>query len=158
MAAAAKAAERAADGKSETEKPAEETKCSTSGAGEPADGANAAKQSGGKPEGCAQIGIDDFLNVELRVAEILSAEPIPKAKKLLRLRVSLGDEERQVVSGIAKFYQPNDLIGKKVILVSNLKPATLCGVESYGMLLASGEEQVRVIFLDPETPNGERIH
>ena len=92
------------------------------------------------------------------MAEILSAEPIPKAKKLLRLRVSLGDEERQGVSGIAKFYQPNDLIGKKVILVSNLKPATLCGVESYGMLLASGEEQVRVIFLDPETPNGERIH
>ncbi len=158
MAAAAKAAEKAADGKSETGKPAEKTKDGASGAGEPADGANAAKQSGGKPEGCAQIGIDDFLNVELRVAEILSAEPIPKAKKLLRLRVSLGDEERQVVSGIAKFYQPNDLIGKKVILVSNLKPATLCGVESYGMLLASGEEQVRVIFLDPETPNGERIH
>ena len=116
------------------------------------------EQTGNRAKGCALIGIDDFLRVELRVAEILSAEPVPKAKKLLKLRVSLGDEERQVVSGIAKFYTPEQLVGKKVVLVSNLKPATLCGVESCGMLLASGEEQVRVIFLDPETPNGERIH
>jgi methionyl-tRNA synthetase len=110
-----------------------------------------------KPEGCAVIGIEDFMKVELRVARILSAEPVPKAKKLLRLEVDLGYEKRQIVSGIAKFYKPDQLVGKKVAVVANLAPATLCGVESQGMLLASGEETVRVIFLDPETPLGERI-
>ena len=71
--------------------------------------------------------------------------------------MDLGYEQRQVVSGIAKWYKPEDLIGKKIILVTNLAPVTLCGVESNGMILASGEETVRVIFLDPETPLGERI-
>ncbi len=110
-----------------------------------------------KPEGCAVIGIDDFMKVELRTAKILAAEKLPKAKKLLKLQIDLGYEQRQVVSGIAKFYEPEALIGKKVIVVVNLAPATLCGVESNGMLLASGEETVRVVFLDPETPLGERI-
>ncbi len=110
-----------------------------------------------KPEGLALIGIEDFMKVELRVAKILECEPVPKAKKLLKLRVDLGYEQRQVVSGIAKFYAPDELIGKKVVLVTNLRPATLCGIESNGMILASGEEKVRVIFLDPETPLGERI-
>jgi len=111
-----------------------------------------------KPEGIAQIGIDQFLAVELRTAQVIACEPVPKAKKLLKLQLDLGYEKRQVVSGIAKFYKPEDLMGKKLVLVANLKPAVLCGVESYGMILASGEEQVRVIFLDPETPLGERIH
>ncbi|MBO5212228.1 MAG: methionine--tRNA ligase [Clostridia bacterium] len=111
-----------------------------------------------KPEGCAQIGIDDFAKVELRSAEIIDCEKIPKAKKLLKLQVDLGYEKRQVVSGIAKFYEPSDLIGKKIVLVANLAPAKLCGIESQGMLLASGEETVRVVFLDKDTPNGERIH
>ena len=110
-----------------------------------------------KPEGCALIGIEDFMGVELRTAKILACERVPKAKKLLKLQVDLGYEQRQVVSGIAKFYEPEALIGKKVILVVNLKPATLCGIESNGMILASGEEQVRVVFLDPETPLGERV-
>ena len=105
----------------------------------------------------ATIGIDHFMGVELRTAKILACEKIPKAKKLLKLQVDLGYETRQVVSGIAKFYEPEALIGKKVILVANLAPATLCGIESNGMLLASGEEQVRVVFLDPETPLGERV-
>lgn len=82
---------------------------------------------------------------------------MPKAKKLLKLQIDLGYEKRQVVSGIAKFYKPEDLVGKKLIVVANLAPAKLCGVESQGMLLASGEEQVRVVFLDPETPLGERV-
>ncbi|MBQ8332613.1 MAG: methionine--tRNA ligase [Clostridia bacterium] len=111
-----------------------------------------------KPEGIAQIGIDDFMNVELRTAQILECEKVPKAKKLLKLRIDLGYEERTVVSGIAKFYEPAALIGKKIVVVANLKPAVLCGIESNGMILASGDEQVRVIFLDPETPNGERVH
>ena len=110
-----------------------------------------------KPEGCAPIGIEDFMNVELRVAKVISCERVPKAKKLLKLQVDLGYETRQVVSGIAKWYEPEAMIGKKIILVANLKPATLCGIESQGMILASGEETVRVVFLDPETPLGERI-
>jgi len=111
-----------------------------------------------KPEGIAQIGIDDFMNVELRTAKILSAEKVEKAKKLLKLQVDLGYEQRQVVSGIAKFYAPEDLIGKKIILVANLKPAVLCGIESNGMILASGEETIRVVFLSDDTPLGERVH
>ena len=111
-----------------------------------------------EPEHEAEIGIDAFAAVELRVAEIIACEPVPKAKKLLKLQVDLGYEKRQVVSGIAKFYKPEELVGKKVCLVTNLKPAKLCGVDSYGMILASGEEDVKVVFLDPTAKNGERIH
>ena len=110
-----------------------------------------------KPEGCALIGIEDFMGVELRTAKVIGCEKLPKAKKLLKLQVDLGYEQRQVVSGIAKFYAPEDLIGKKIIIVANLKPATLCGVESNGMILASGEETVRVVFLADDTPLGERV-
>ena len=111
-----------------------------------------------EPEHEAEIGIEAFAAVELRVAQILACEPIPKAKKLLKLQVDLGYEKRQVVSGIAKFYKPEDLIGKKVCLVTNLKPCKLCGVDSYGMILASGEEDVKVVFLDSSAKNGDRIH
>ena len=111
-----------------------------------------------EPEHEAEIGIDAFAAVELRVAQILECEPVPKAKKLLKLQVDLGYEKRQVVSGIAKFYTPDQLVGKKVCLVTNLKPAKLCGVDSYGMILASGEEDVKVVFLDSTAKNGERIH
>ncbi len=110
------------------------------------------------PEHEAEIGIDAFAAVELRVAEILECEPVPKAKKLLKLQVDLGYEKRQVVSGIAKYYTPDQLVGKKVVLVTNLKPAKLCGVDSYGMILASGEDDVKVVFLDPSAKNGDRIH
>lgn len=110
-----------------------------------------------KPEAVSEIGIDAFMGVELRTAQIIACEKIPKAKKLLKLQLDLGYEKRQVVSGIAKFYEPADLIGKKVIVVANLAPAKLCGEESFGMILASGEEQIRVVFLDPETPLGERV-
>ncbi len=110
-----------------------------------------------KPEGCAIIGFDDFMKVELRTAKVLSAEPVPKAKKLLKLQLDLGYEQRQVVSGIAKFYKPEDLIGRRVAMVANLAPVKLCGIESQGMILASGEETIRVIFLADDTPMGERI-
>ena len=110
-----------------------------------------------KPEAVPEIGIDAFMGVELRTAQIIACEKIPKAKKLLKLQLDLGYEKRQVVSGIAKFYEPADLIGKKVIVVANLAPAKLCGEESFGMILASGEEQIRVVVLDPETPLGERV-
>lgn len=110
-----------------------------------------------KPEGVAEIGIDDFMGVELRTAQVVACEPVPKAKKLLKLQIDLGYEQRQVVSGIAKWYKPEDLVGKKIIVVANLKLAKLCGVESQGMILASGEETVRVVFLAEDTPLGERV-
>ncbi len=119
--------------------------------------AEAAAATPEKPEGCALIGIEDFMGVELRTAQVISCERVPKAKKLLCLQLDLGYEKRQVVSGIAKFYAPEDLIGKKVIIVANLKPAKLCGIDSEGMILASGEEQVRVVFLAEDTPLGERV-
>lgn len=116
-----------------------------------------AAQKPERPEGVAEIGIDDFMGVELRTAQIIACEPVPKAKKLLKLRIDIGYEQRQVVSGIAKWYKPEDLVGKKIIVVANLKPAKLCGVESQGMILASGEETVRVVFLAEDTPLGERV-
>ena len=119
--------------------------------------AEAEEKAKEKPEGCALIGIEDFMNVELRTARVVACEKVPKAKKLLKLQLDLGYEKRQVVSGIAKFYEPEALIGKKLIVVANLKPATLCGIESQGMILASGEEQVRVVFLAEDTPLGERV-
>ena len=123
-----------------------------------AEAALAANAPTPEPEHEAEIGIEAFAAVELRVAEIIECEPVPKAKKLLKLQVDLGYEKRQVVSGIAKYYTPDELIGKKVALVCNLKPAKLCGVDSYGMLLASGEDEVKVVFLDPAAKNGDRIH
>ncbi len=119
--------------------------------------APAAEPAQEKPEGCALIGIEDFAKVELRTAKVLAAEKVEKAKKLLKLQLDLGYEKRQVVSGIAKWYAPEDLVDRKVAVVANLKPATLCGIESQGMILASGEETVRVVFLADDTPLGERI-
>ena len=119
--------------------------------------AEAANKKMEKPEGVAQIGIDTFMGVELRTAQVVACEKLPKAKKLLKLQLDLGYETRQVLSGIAKFYTPEELVGKKVIVVANLAPAKLCGEDSFGMILASGEEEVRVVFLDPKTPLGERV-
>ncbi len=102
-----------------------------------------------------QIGIEDFAKVELTTAKIVNCEPIKKAKKLLKLTLDDGSgKERIVASGIAKWYAPDDLIGHTVIVVSNLKPAVLCGVESNGMILAAdaGEDDVKVIFADDIKP------
>ncbi|MBQ8523537.1 MAG: methionine--tRNA ligase [Clostridia bacterium] len=122
----------------------------------------AAKEVAGEPvtedtEHLPQITIDDFAKVELRCAKITACEKVKKAKKLLKLQVDLGFEQRQVVSGIAAYYEPDSLIGKKVVLVTNLAPAKLCGIDSEGMILASGEEKINVIFLPDETPLGSKI-
>ncbi len=110
-------------------------------------------------EGIAKIGIDDFAKVDLRIVEITAAERVKKAKKLLKLTVNDGVGERTVVSGIAKWYEPEALIGKKVILVSNLNPAVLCGIESQGMILAAdcGEDNVSVIFADDSIDVGAKV-
>lgn len=113
-----------------------------------------------KMEGLAQIGIEDFMKVELRVAEVTACEPVKRAKKLLKLTLNDGtDTPRTVASGIAKWYSPDDLVGKKLVVVANLKPAVLCGVESQGMILAAdcSEDDVKVVFVDPSMPNGARI-
>ncbi len=117
------------------------------------------KEETKKIEGLAQIGIDDFSKVELRCAKILECEPIKKSKKLLKLIVNDGEGKRQVCSGISPWYAPDELIGKKVILVANLAPAKLCGEESCGMILAAdcSENDVKVLFLDDSIPEGSRI-
>ncbi len=110
-------------------------------------------------EGVAKIAIDDFAKVDLRAAKIVDCFPVKKAKKLLQLTLDDGTgTPRTVASGIAKWYKPEELIGKTVILVSNLKPAVLCGVESKGMILAAdaGEDDVKVIFVDG-VPAGSKI-
>ena len=102
------------------------------------------------------IGIEDFSKVDLRVVEILAAEPVPKTDKLMKIQVSLGDEERTVVSGIAKHYKPEDLIGKHVVLVANLKPAKLRGVMSHGMLLAASKgDELQIV--ETTMPVGSKV-
>lgn len=109
-------------------------------------------------QGLAVIGIDDFTKVELRVAQVKACEPVKKSKKLLKLTLDDGDGERTVASGISNYYTPQQLVGKKVILVANLKPAKLCSVESCGMILAaSSGDDVKVIFVDDEVKTGSRI-
>ena len=104
------------------------------------------------------ITIDDFAKVKLRTAEITACEKVAKSKKLLKLQLDDGRGGRQVVSGIAQYYKPEDLIGKKIIFVANLAPAKLCGEESNGMILAADcGESVNVVFLDKDTPNGSVV-
>ncbi len=111
------------------------------------------------PEGIAQIGIDDFSKVSLKIAQIKTCEKVEKSDKLLKLMLNDGEGLRQVVSGIAKWYTPEDLIGKKIILVANLKPAKLRGVESNGMILAADVEDgaAKVLFVDDSIPTGSKI-
>lgn len=113
-----------------------------------------AAQEPTKPE----ITIDDFSKIDLRVGKIVACEKVPKAKKLLKLQVDLGTETRQIVSGISLYYKPEDLIGHCVIVVTNLKPVKLCGVESKGMLLAAsdGNDNLQVAFVDGMAP-GSRV-
>ena len=113
-----------------------------------------------EPEGVATIiSIEDFAKVELRVAKVVECEPVPKADKLLRLQLDDGMGGRQVVSGIHTWYNPDDLIGKKLVIVANLKPAKLRGVESQGMILAAdaGENDVKVLFVDDGIPVGSKV-
>ena len=109
-------------------------------------------------EEIAQISIDEFFKSEIRVAKVLQCEKIEKSDKLLKFQLDLGDEQRQVVSGIAKWYQPDDLIGKKVLLVSNLLPVKLRGVLSQGMILsAESNEKVQLVFVDDGIEIGSKL-
>ena len=104
------------------------------------------------------IGIEDFQKVDLRVAKVLSCEPVKKSDKLLCLQLEVGGEKRQVVSGIHAWYQPEDLIGKKVLMAYNLTPAKLRGVESCGMILAATVgDRAQVVFVDDAIPSGSKL-
>ena len=98
-----------------------------------------------------QIEFDDFSKVELKVGLVTACEKVAKSKKLLKLTVKLGSEERTVVSGIALHYEPEYLIGKKLVMVTNLKPVKLCGIESQGMIICAENAEGKISFLTPET-------
>jgi methionyl-tRNA synthetase len=107
-----------------------------------------------------RISIEDFQKVRLRTAKIIAAERVPKSNKLIRLEVDLGDERRQIVAGIAAQYEPEALLGRNVVVVANLKPAKLMGVESNGMVLAAsvGEAGVPVLLDVPaDVPPGSKV-
>jgi methionyl-tRNA synthetase len=105
------------------------------------------------------IDYDQFAAVDLRAATIVSAEKHPKADKLLVVQVDLGNERRTVVAGIAPAYKPEELTGRRVVVVTNLKPRALRGIESNGMILASDDAQglPRLVALDPAVPNGAKV-
>jgi len=106
----------------------------------------------------AKITIDDFFRADLRVAQILEAENVPKSKKLIRMKVTTGDSDRQLVAGIATKYTPEELIGRKVVIVANLQPAKLMGIESNGMVLAASiDGEPSLIAVDPSVPNGTKV-
>jgi methionyl-tRNA synthetase len=105
------------------------------------------------------VSYEDFMKTKLKVAEVLSAEKISKSKKLMKLKVMLDDGERQLVAGIAEHYSPEDLIGKKVVVVANLQPAKLMGEESHGMILAVEKDSggLQVLTVDNAVKNGTRV-
>ena len=106
----------------------------------------------------AQITYDDFMKVELRVATVKAAEEIPKSSKLVKLTVDLGDEQRTIVAGIRKSYAPDQLVGRQVVIVANLQPAKLMGVESQGMVLAASQNGDAVLLHpEHEVPAGTRV-
>lgn len=105
------------------------------------------------------ITIDDFDKVDLKVAKVLEAEVVEKSDKLLKLKVSLGNEERQILAGIQKYYKPEELIGRKLVIVANLAPRKMRGLESQGMVIAAGDgDVVKVLFVDDAVEAGESVH
>lgn len=111
-----------------------------------------------KPVAAGEITIDDFAKIDLRVATVVAAERVPKTDKLIKLQVKIGDEERTIVSGIAQHYEPENLIGKNVIVIANLKPAKLRGIESRGMVLAASDGEGNLVLADaPGIASGSKV-
>jgi len=111
------------------------------------------------PPSDTRIAIDDFMKIELRVAKVLEAEAVPKSKKLIKLKVDAGSEHRTIVAGIAEAYQPEQLVGRTIVIVANLKPAKLMGIESNGMVLAASPEGglPTLVAVDDSLPAGARV-
>lgn len=124
---------------------------------------NTAIQAATKEEPAGEkqyITIEEFARIDLRLAEIVKAEKVEKADKLVKLEVALGEERRTIVAGIAQHYSPDELIGKKIVVVANLKPAKLRGILSEGMLLAASHDgNLGVLTIDPgkEVPSGAKV-
>jgi methionyl-tRNA synthetase len=139
----------------------------TPAAATPGAGAAQAQSTGGAPPAAAatppageRLSIDEFMKVDLRVARVVAAERVPKSKKLIKMQVDLGGEQRTLVAGIAEAYEPDALVGRTVVVVANLKPATLMGIESNGMVLAAspdGGVPALVTFDAPPPPPGSRV-
>lgn len=113
-----------------------------------------------EPETAPLISIDTFAQMDLRVGTVLTVERVPKADKLLRLEVDLAEPQpRQILAGIAQFYAPEELVGRKILVVANLEPRMLRGLESRGMLLAASDVDGRPLLatVPPEAPNGTRL-
>ncbi|HUP65975.1 MAG TPA: methionine--tRNA ligase subunit beta, partial [Thermoanaerobaculia bacterium] len=111
-----------------------------------------------QPPDADTISIEKFFETDLRVAEILQAEKVEKSNKLMKLHVTIGDSERTLVAGIAKEYAPEDLVGRKVVIVANLEPAKLMGVESQGMVLAASiDGKPSLLSVDPGVPAGTKV-
>jgi methionine--tRNA ligase beta chain len=101
---------------------------------------------------------DDFMKLELKIAKVLEAEEVPEASKLLKLKIDIGGETRQIVAGIKKNYQPQDLVGREIVVIANLEPRIVMGVESQGMLLAASDETGPVLLRpDKDVPLGSRV-
>ncbi len=103
------------------------------------------------------VNFEDFKKIDLRVAKILKAEKVKGADKLLKIVVDAGKEKRQIVSGIAKSYSPEDIIGKNIIIIYNLEPKKIFGLESQGMLLAADEEELSLLIPDKDIKPGTKI-
>ena len=111
-----------------------------------------------KEEGANVISIEDFAKIDLRIAEVLEAEKVEGADKLLKLQIKIGNEKRQIVAGIAQHYTPEELIGKKIVVVANLKPAKLRGIESCGMLLAASDSKgLTLVTVDRDIDSGAKV-
>ena len=107
--------------------------------------------------GQGQISIESFMEMDLRVGKILSCELVPKSRKLLIMRIDLGMEVRQILAGLAPFYLPEEMVGRRVVVVANLKPAKLMGKESQGMILAAGEMPPALVAVPEGVPVGARV-
>jgi methionyl-tRNA synthetase len=113
----------------------------------------------GTPAGAERISIDDFMKVDLRVAKVLAAEKVPNSRKLVKLSVDVGTEQRTLVAGIAEAYEPDALVGRTIVIVFNLKPAKLMGIESNGMVLAGSPDggKPTLVGFDQDVPPGSRV-
>ncbi|MDO4542221.1 MAG: methionine--tRNA ligase subunit beta, partial [Bacillota bacterium] len=120
---------------------------------EAARAAQKAKEEGPK----AEITIEDFAKIDLRVATVLEAEKVEDADKLLKLQIRIGEEKRQLVAGVAKFYDPAELVGKNIIVVANLKAAKLRGIESQGMILAASDDSGLQVLTVDKVKSGGRV-
>lgn len=139
-----------------TERPSDPTPPAAAPATPAAAPAPAPAAAAPEPE---KISIDDFMKVELRVAKVLSAERVPNSKKLMKLSVDLGSETRTIVAGIADAYEADALVGRTIVVVANLKPAKLMGIESNGMVLAGSPEGGKPVLVgfDNPPPPGSRV-